>query len=252
MKRINFLDIPLDTYTMDETIKKIDYCIDNNKKLKHVVVNVAKLVYARKNNFLKSSILQSDLINIDGYGIIFGLRLFGYSGIERVTGIDLFYNLINLASKKSYPIFLLGATDEVLELTIKALLRSYPNLNISGFNNGYFSEQEESSIINKINKSGAKLVFVAISSPKKELFLEKWKSYLTPNFLMGVGGTFDIVSGKKIRAPLFIQNIGLEWLHRIFQEPKRMAKRYLYTNTFFIILLIKKYLKMTFKKFSNN
>ena len=243
MKRIDFLGIPLDIFTLEHTLNKIDQSISQKKQLKHVVVNVAKLVYARQNSFLKSSILKSDIVNIDGFGIIFGLRLFGYHGIGRVTGIDLFFRLISLASKKGYPIFLLGAKDEVLDLTKKNLLKNYPNLNISGSNNGYFTKNEEESIVQKINKSKAKILFVAISSPKKELFLEKWKSHLNANLLMGVGGTFDIVSGKKNRAPLWMQNIGLEWFYRMMQEPRRMTKRYIYTNIFYMILLFKEFFK---------
>ena len=96
---------------------------------------------------------------------------------------------------------------------------------------------------NKINKSKAKILFVAISSPQKELFLEKWKSHLNANLLMGVGGTFDILSGKKNRAPLWMQNIGLEWFYRMMQEPRRMTKRYIYTNMFYMILLFKEFFK---------
>ena len=115
---------------------------------------------------------------------------------------------------------------------------NHPNLNIAGTHHGYFWDDEE-AVVNRIKESGAKLLFVAITSPKKENFINKWQDKLGVNFVMGVGGTFDVVAGKVNRAPKWMQNAGLEWLYRVLQEPGRMWKRYLVTNSKFAWLLIK-------------
>ena len=240
MKRIKFLNCNLDLLTMDETVKYIDNKIQNNNFIQHVVVNVAKLVNLQKDKELFKSVNDSDLINVDGMGVIYGAKFLNFE-IEKqhkVSGIDLFFELIKLSEKKSYKIFLLGGTEEVINITNKKLKIEYPNLSIVGFHNGYFWDKEE-TIVEKIKKSGAKILFVAITSPKKENFINKWKKVLNVNFVMGVGGTFDIVSGKAKRAPAWMQKNGFEWIYRIIQEPKRMWKRYLVTNSIYLYLLMK-------------
>ena len=240
MKRIKFLNCNLDLLTMDETVKYIDDKIQNNNFIQHVVVNVAKLVNLQKDKELFKSVNNSDLINVDGMGIIYGAKFLNFE-IEKhhkVSGIDLFFELIKLSEKKSYKIFLLGGTEKVINLTNNKLKIKYPNLNIVGFHNGYFWDKEE-TIVEKIRKSGAKILFVAITSPKKENFINKWKKVLNVNCVMGVGGTFDIVSGKAKRAPTWMQKNGFEWIFRIIQEPKRMWKRYLVTNSIYLYLLMK-------------
>ena len=110
---------------------------------------------------------------------------------------------------------------------------------IAGYRNGYFNKEEEKSIAQEIANSGADILFVAISSPTKEIFLNQYKDIINTPFIMGVGGSFDVVSGKVERAPVWMQNAGLEWFYRFLQEPRRMWKRYLYTNSMFLWLVLK-------------
>src|SRR5699024_9033678 len=159
---------------------------------------------------------------------------------ERVAGIDLFENLLGLADQKGYSIYLLGAKPRVLEILVQKLSNRYSPHLIAGAHHGYFSKDEEIKLVNAINNSGAKLLFVAMSSPKKEIFLDTHKTGLQNiNFFMGVGGSFDVLAGKTKRAPKWMQNLGLEWFYRFIQEPKRMWKRYLIGNTKFISLVLK-------------
>lgn len=143
-----------------------------------------------------------------------------------------------MSASSNFSVYLLGATDEVVSKTAAIVRALYPDLNIAGYHNGYFWEDEE-AMVKKIRTSGAQLLFVAITSPKKENFINQWKDHLGVNFVMGVGGTFDVISGKVKRAPLWMQKHGLEWLYRVIQEPRRMWMRYLTTNTKFAWLLIK-------------
>ena len=238
MNRINIMGCPIDVATVSETVDVIDHAISKNKFTQHVVVNVAKLVNMQNDIVLGNSIRECDIINIDGMGIVLGARFLGYNIPERVAGIDLFLKLISMSAKNNYPIYLLGSKDEVVKNTASKLQSLYPKINIAGYHHGYFWENEE-EIVEKIKASGAKLLFVAITSPKKENFINRWKEKLGVTFVMGVGGTFDVVSGKVKRAPLWMQKYGLEWFFRIIQEPRRMWKRYLVTNTKFVGLIFK-------------
>jgi N-acetylglucosaminyldiphosphoundecaprenol N-acetyl-beta-D-mannosaminyltransferase len=238
MKRIEFLKSPMDIASMSGTVKFIETKIVNGEFLQHVVVNVAKIVNMQKDPVLAASVKACDVINIDGMGVVFGARFLGHDVPERVSGVDLFHELLKMSARCNFPVFLLGATDEVVIKTSDNVKALYPNLTIAGFNNGYFWENEE-AVVNKIRASGAKLLFVAITSPKKENFINKWQDKLGVDFVMGVGGTFDVVAGKVKRAPLWMQKSGLEWLYRVIQEPRRMWKRYLITNSTFAILLLK-------------
>ena len=237
MQHINFLGTQMNACTMRETVEMIHNRISNNQFTQHVVVNVAKLVNMQKDKTLHTAVESCDIINIDGMGVVWGARFLGKKVPERVAGIDLFYALISLANDKGYPVYLLGAKQEVVEIAAQKLTSQYQNLVLAGYHNGYFWENEQ-SVVNEIRKSGAKLLFVAITSPKKETFINKWKEQLGVDFVMGVGGTFDIVADKVKRSPKWMQETGLEWLFRTIQEPRRMWKRYLVTNSYFALLLI--------------
>lgn len=244
MNRIELFGIPMDVATMEETVNWINNRLSKNQFTQHVVVNVAKLVNMRKDQVLRSSVEACDIINIDGMGVVWGARFLGHEITERVAGIDLFYALLSLSAEKGYPIFLLGAQPEVVEAAADNALKQYENLTIAGYHHGYFWDDEE-TVVNMIKESGAKLLFVAITSPKKENFINKWKDQLGVNFVMGVGGTFDIVAGEVSRSPKWMQDAGLEWLFRVIQEPRRMWKRYLITNSLFAWFLIKEKLRKT-------
>ena len=239
--RIDFIGIPLDNLSMTETMKKIDKSIFNKKQIHHCVINAGKVVKMQNDKKLYESVVSSDIINADGMSIVWAAKFLGFKIKERVAGIDLMENLIGLAHKKNYSCFFLGAEENVVKKVTDFYKQKYSCNLIAGYRNGYFKNDEERKVVNDIIKSKANLLFVAISSPKKEIFLNKYKSELTNiNLIMGVGGSFDIVAGKIKRAPKFMQNIGLEWFFRLIQEPGRMWRRYLIGNFKFIFLVIKK------------
>ncbi len=238
MNRIEFLGCPLDAATMDETVKIISERVEQKLFTQHVVVNVAKIIHMQADPVLSESIRECDIINIDGMGVVLGARLLGHQVPERIAGVDLFHQLLKMSAERQFPVFLLGAEDEVVTETCKRLEKLYPTLKIAGYHHGYFWADEE-KMVTTIQQSGARLLFVAITSPKKENFIHKWKDVLGVDFVMGVGGTFDVVAGKVKRAPMWMQKYGLEWLFRVIQEPGRMWKRYLVTNSKYACLLIK-------------
>lgn len=238
MKRIEILNCPMDVATMGETVSEISNRIGDGRFTQHVVVNAAKIVNARKDQELAESIRSCDLINIDGMAVVWAARILGHFVPERVAGVDLFMKLVEESESRSYRIFLLGATDSVVSKVASFCIEKYPNIKISGFHNGYFWG-DEAAVVDKIKKSRAQLLFVAITSPKKEKFINKWGRELGVTFVMGVGGTFDVIAGKVKRAPVWMQKSGLEWLYRVIQEPKRMFRRYVETNSKFIYLVMK-------------
>ena len=237
--RINIFNCPIDKYTMDETVKIIDESIQNKTHLHHVVVNAAKLVHMQKDKKLYDSVVSSDIINPDGQAVVWASKFLKQPLKERVAGIDLMENLVKLAYEKSYKVFFFGAKEEIVKGVVDRYTKEYSKDIIAGYRNGYFKKDEEKDIANQIALSEADILFVAISSPTKEIFLNTYKDIINTPFIMGVGGSFDVVAGKVTRAPIWMQKAGLEWFYRFLQEPKRMWKRYLVTNSLFIWYMLK-------------
>lgn len=232
-KRVDFMGAKIDALSMRETLDRISEIIEQRDHAQHVVINVAKLMTMQKDRQLRQIVNNCDLINADGAGVVLGARLLGINIPERVAGIDLMHQLVALASQRNYRIFFLGAEEDVVRDVVTNYKRLYPDLPICGYRNGYFSAAEEKSVAEKIREANPDILFVAMSSPKKEKFINEYKELMNVPFMMGVGGSFDVMAGKVQRAPKWMQNAGLEWFFRLLQEPSRMWKRYLVTNVQF-------------------
>jgi N-acetylglucosaminyldiphosphoundecaprenol N-acetyl-beta-D-mannosaminyltransferase len=225
---------------MQETLELIDKNIRKKRQIHHVVVNAGKIVAMNRNKQLREDVNSADLINADGQAVVWASRFLGKPLKERVAGIDLMQNLVALANRKQYKIFFFGAREEIVRKVVETYQQQYSPEIIAGYRNGYFSKDEAPDIARQIADSGADILFVAISSPVKENFLNTYKNELkNVYFIMGVGGSFDVIAGKVKRAPKWMQNAGLEWFYRLIQEPKRMWKRYLLGNSKFIGLVLK-------------
>jgi N-acetylglucosaminyldiphosphoundecaprenol N-acetyl-beta-D-mannosaminyltransferase len=246
--KVNFLNIPLDAITMEETLNLIDEAVVSKKRINHVVINAGKVVLMQKDPKLFNSVTSCDIINADGQSIVWAARFLGKKIPERVAGVDLMQELIKMAYEKKYKCFFLGAKEEVVKNVVDIYSQKYHPGIIAGYRNGFFTKEEEEVIARQIADSGAQLLFVAISSPKKENFLYEYKGLLEKvNFTMGVGGAFDVIAGVTKRAPEWIQKIGMEWFYRFLQEPKKMWRRYLIGNFKFIWLVAGE--KIKFQKF---
>ena len=178
VKRISICNVPVDSLTMDETVALIDQSIRRKENLHHVVVNAAKLVNAQKDPELKASIVECDIINADGQSIVWAAKFLKEYLPERVAGIDLMDNLVALAARENYKIFFLGAKEDVVNKVVKIYSDKYSPEIIAGYRNGYFGKEEELGIAKQIRDSKADILFVAMSSPKKEIFLNKYKELL--------------------------------------------------------------------------
>ena len=236
---ITMMGCRIDNLSMEETLVRIEEFIRSGQPHQHVVVNVDKLVKASRDPDLRRIVNECALVNADGMPVVWASRLLGKPLKERVAGIDLFEALMRRAGEKGWRVFLLGAREEVVAAVADTYRRRYPELAIAGWRNGYWTVDEEAQVAAQVRAGSADLLFVAISSPKKEQFLGRWQAEMRIPFAMGVGGTFDVAIGRVRRAPRWMRRAGLEWFYRFLQEPRRMFRRYFIDDLAFIWLFIK-------------
>ena len=237
-RRIEMMGCAVDNLSMEETLQAIEGFIASGLPHQHVVVNVDKLVKARRDAELRRIINDCALINADGMPVVWASRLLGKPLKERVAGVDLFEALMKRSAEKGWRVFLLGAREPIVSRVRQLYGAKYPGLTIAGHRNGYWSgEQEEAAVVEQIQAARTDILFVAISSPKKEQFLGRWQAQMKVPFAMGVGGTFDVAAGHVKRAPLWMQKAGLEWFYRFLQEPRRMFRRYFIDDMAFFGML---------------
>lgn len=238
-ERIEMMGCLMDNLTMEETLQKVEGFIATGTPHQHVVVNVDKLVKANRDPELRRIINECALINVDGMPVVWAARLLGKPLKERVAGVDLFEALMKRAAEKGWRVYLLGAREEVVSDVKRIYEKKYAGMTLAGYRNGYWKPEEEAGVVAQIAAAQADLLFVAISSPKKEHFLGQYQAQMKIPFAMGVGGTFDVAVGRVKRAPLWMQKSGLEWFYRFLQEPRRMFRRYFIDDMGFIWLFLK-------------
>lgn len=241
-ERIEMMGCLIDNLSMEETLVRVESFIKTGRPHQHVVVNVDKLIKANRDAELRKIINNCALVNVDGMPVVWASHLLGKPLKERVAGVDLFEALIQRSAEKGWRVFFLGAREEVVSGVRSLYEKKYPALVIAGHRNGYWKHEEEKGVVEYIKANRPDLLFVAISSPKKEQFLGKYQTEMKIPFAMGVGGTFDVVVGRVKRAPLWMQRSGLEWFYRFLQEPRRMFKRYFIDGMYFFWLLAREWL----------
>lgn len=239
----------IDALTMSETIDRIEHIIRKGTPSQHVVINAAKAVMVNRDESLRKIVQNCAIVNADGQSVVWAARLLRKPLPERVAGIDLMLELIRLAETKQYMVYFLGAHDETLTKFLEIVIERFPDIQIAGFRNGYFNDEESDSIVQQVRQTKPAMLFVGISSPKKEYWLSENLNALGVPFVMGVGGSFDVLAGKVRRAPVWMQRTGFEWLYRVLQEPRRLWKRYLVGNTQFLFLVIREYIKTSVFRF---
>jgi N-acetylglucosaminyldiphosphoundecaprenol N-acetyl-beta-D-mannosaminyltransferase len=236
--RVQLLGIPVDILSASQTLEMVDDAMCNRRPLQHVAMNVAKLVKMKSDRELRDDVMGSDIIGIDGMGIVVAARLEGHRNAERVSGVDLMENVLALCAKKNFKPYFLGARPEVVARAASLAQERFPGLQFAGYRDGYFNRDSEPEVVARIAASRADCLFIGMPTPRKERLLAAHRHELGVPFIMGVGGGFDVLAGKVSRAPSWMQNAGLEWAYRIYQEPGRMWWRYLHTNTVFAAMLL--------------
>jgi N-acetylglucosaminyldiphosphoundecaprenol N-acetyl-beta-D-mannosaminyltransferase len=233
------LGVEVHAATMAQVLDLCSRAIRGRTPLSIGVVNAAKLVHMQGERELCEAVQSSDLVLADGMSVVWASRLLGRSLPERVAGIDLFERLLGLAEDAGYSVYVLGAEPAVLEAAVRVVRQRHPRLRIAGSHHGYFSAAEEPALVERIAASRPDLLFVGMSSPKKEIFLARWGARIAAPVCHGVGGSIDVMAGKVRRAPGVWQKVGMEWLYRVLQEPRRLWRRYLVTNTQFLWMVLR-------------
>jgi N-acetylglucosaminyldiphosphoundecaprenol N-acetyl-beta-D-mannosaminyltransferase len=236
---VRILAANVHTMTEAQVVAHVEAGLNSGDKIRLGMVNAAKLVNMQHNRQLADDVLSSDLVLADGMSVVWAAKFLGTPLPDRVTGIDLMIRFFELCDAKGYGVYCLGASEEISCLVEANLRRDYPNLRVSGRRNGYFNEEDEAEIAKAVRDAKPHFLLVAMTSPKKENFMGRWDDYMNVPVVHGVGGSFDVYSGKVERAPISWQRLGLEWLFRIKQEPGRLWKRYAKTNLAFCWLILK-------------
>lgn len=236
-RRLFGLDV--DALTMDQAVARCVAAVASGERLEVGVVNAAKIVAMRKNAGLAEAVGGCGLILADGQAVVWASRVLRRPLPERVAGIDLFLRLLAEAEKRGLRVYFLGAREEVLARTTAEAARRFPALTIAGSRNGYFADAEAADVAEAIARTRPDLLFLGMTSPKKEEFVAAHGQASGAAVAHGVGGSFDILAGVTRRAPERWQRLGLEWLFRAVQEPRRLGRRYATTNLAFLGLVIR-------------
>jgi N-acetylglucosaminyldiphosphoundecaprenol N-acetyl-beta-D-mannosaminyltransferase len=229
--------VPVAAITMDDALGLVDEAIATRRPLQIGVVNAAKLVNMRRSEELRTDVLSSDLVLADGMAVVWASRLLGRPLPERVAGIDLMLGMLSHGTHAGYRVYCLGATPDVLRAVVARIAVEYPGVTVAGSHDGYFTDAEEAAVVQDIASARPDILLIAMTSPRKERFLSRWSRPVAVPVCHGVGGSFDVFAGYVQRAPERWQRLGLEWLYRVKQEPRRLWKRYFTTNSVFLAML---------------
>ena len=232
------LGVRLHAATMEQAVELCRSALRSRTPMLIGVVNSAKLVAMRTDAELAQSLSAAQLVVADGMPIVWASRLLGDPLPERIAGIDLMLALLEMAAEERARVYLLGARPDVLRDCVDRIRRDYPGILVCGFRDGYYADGAEAEVIEGIRACDPDLLFVGMPSPRKEVLLERMGGD-TIAIRHGVGGSFDIIAGHVRRAPLAWQRRGFEWLYRLLQEPLRMWRRYLFTNSAFLWLVLR-------------
>jgi N-acetylglucosaminyldiphosphoundecaprenol N-acetyl-beta-D-mannosaminyltransferase len=237
--RAEVLGYAVDRVGLEETVERCRVLIAEAEHSHQVSLNAAKVVRARSDERLAEILRGADLLNADGQSIVWAARLLGDPLPERVAGIDLMFRLLEVAESERLGVFFLGGREAVLAKAVENVRASHPDLRIGGFHHGYFSDSASPDICEAVNRAEVAILFIAMSSPRKEYWAREYRDLLDVPLVMGVGGAVDILAGSVSRAPAWMQRAGLEWFFRLVQEPGRLGPRYFVTNVHFLGLVFK-------------
>ncbi|GED56776.1 WecB/TagA/CpsF family glycosyltransferase [Brevibacillus formosus] len=233
------LDVPFTTRGFRETVDHITERIQSGQKTHVVTANPEIVMVARENRAFRSIVEQAYVVP-DGIGIVYAAKWTNQPIYERVTGVELLEALMAKADQHQWGVYLLGAKPDVIHLAKDKLSARYPNARIVGCRDGYFCPEEETQIVQEIAEAKPQLLFVALGAPRQDEWMAKYRDQLNASLMMGVGGSFDVISGKVKRAPEIWQKLHLEWFYRLASEPSRW-KRQLAIPRFVLTVLKEKW-----------
>jgi N-acetylglucosaminyldiphosphoundecaprenol N-acetyl-beta-D-mannosaminyltransferase len=221
---LEIFGIPIANLTSQEVSERIAEFIHSQQPHHVVTSDSLMLVRAQQDEDFRRILEKADLITPDGTGVVWAGRLLGQPIRERVSGVDLVERISQISAQRGFSVYLLGGQPGIAEEAAQVLRERHPGLNIVGIHHGYFSPEEEPEIITEIAGQRPDVLFVGLGAPRQEKWITKNLDRLQTPVCIGVGGSFDVISGHLSRAPLWMQRWGLEWLYRVLKEPKRLPR----------------------------
>ena len=242
MSRVEVCGVEFDDLSIPEAVERALWLMEEGRSVMAVTPNAEILLEARKNKALRAAIRAAELVLPDGAGVVLASRLQGKPLRARVPGIDFCSALLARMAEQEQRVYLLGAAAGVAEEAGERLAERYPGLVIAGTHDGYFEAEEGFDIVEEINASAPDLLIVCLGSPKQELWMHRNAERLLVGLMIGLGGTLDVYSGRKERAPERWRRLGLEWLYRLVKDPKRLG-RVLRLPAIFVIAFFRRIFK---------
>lgn len=224
-QRVSVLGVPVDAVDMPQAVRAVEHMLRGNRAQAVIAVNPEKVIKAQADDALLRRLHSAGLLIPDGIGVVAAARLLGLARMRRVPGSELMPELCALAARRGVPVFLYGASPEVNAKAGAVLRARYPGLRIAGSQHGYVEDAQQQAVVEQINASGAEILFVALGSPKQEMWMERYLPQLRVKVCQGVGGTFDVLAGRVRRAPWLWRRLHLEWLYRLLSQPKRLLRQ---------------------------
>lgn len=223
--KVNILNAPIDYLTMEQAEERVAELVRVRRPGRVITLNPEYLYRAaNEDNSLMELVHRANLVTADGEGIVWAGKVAGTPFPERVTGIDLMLALMRRASAEGWRVFLLGAAPGIAEEAAESLCRQYPGLQVAGTYHGFFKPDEDAAVVKQIREAAPQLLFAALGAPKQERWIDAYIDDIGPVVAMGVGGSFDVIAGRVVRAPRWMQRLRIEWLGRLFKEPSRWRR----------------------------
>ena len=238
MKRYEVLQVQIDSYSMKQAIGLIGEYIAQ-KTPHHIITLNAEIIYkAQSDTKLLETIQQADLITPDGAGVVWAIKKLYQQAVERVTGIDLLQNIFPEAAAKGWRLYFYGGAPGIAEEAAKKIKAQYPFIQIVGVDDGFIQAEGQGGLLKRIKAAAPDIIAVALGAPKQEYWIKENFAKLNVPVMIGVGGSFDVLSGTIKRAPDIYQKLKLEWLYRLLKDPKRYKR----------MLVLPKFMKLVNKK----
>ena len=221
---ISLLGVKIHRITMAQTLEAVRAFIESGKPHMIVTADASMIAMARKDDDLREIVNSADLVTPDGSGLLWGAKTLGTPLVERVSGVDISREMCRMSGEMGFSIFFLGSEPGVAMAAAENLQKEFPDMLVAGTHHGYFKADEDSEIVRMVRESGAGVLLAGMGIPRQEKWIRKYLAELSVSVAMGVGGSMDVFSGKVKRAPVWMQNHGLEWIYRLCQDPSKIKK----------------------------
>lgn len=221
---VSIYGIPFSKMTMKDTVNWLTDAILNRRSTHVITANPIMVMAALENDKFMQVMQQADMVVPDGAGIVWAANHVGAPVAERVAGFDLLHELLRVGEQYHWRVYMLGTTDEVIQAAKERLQQQYSGIQIVGARDGFFGAAEDEEVVETIRQAAPDLLFVARGADTQEPWIAQYRDRLNATVMMGVGGSFDIISGRMKRAPEWMQKMKLEWFYRLAKQPTRYKR----------------------------